>query len=305
MTAIESQLVQPIEFLQKIVSKGGPEPHEYDQLTQIADKVGREHKAGNISAIDLKLMQQGFGDECLSATLHGHSIRKPYGYAGDFMIIDKIYREYITPDGRFEKWDRFWQNCAATRAVRNRKAYFVKTIVNCLERKGRLDLLNVASGPARDLADLYVRIGKGRVSTVSIEADGRAITYAKGLNSGFGEEIDFVEKNIFRYEPKDVFDVVWSAGLFDYFNDRVFVKMLRKFVSWTKPGGEVIIGNFSTSNPTRAFMELFGDWYLHHRSASQLTSLAVQAGVEKQNIRIENEPEGVNLFLHVRVSGIQ
>ena len=301
MTAIESQLIQPIEFLQKIVSKGGPEPHEYDLLTLIADRLGEEHLVGNISAIDLKLLQQGFGDECLRATLHGHSITKPYGYAGDFMIIDKIYREYTTPDKRFEKWDRFWQNSAATQAVRNRKAYFIKTITNRLEGKGKLDLLNVASGPARDLADLYACAGKGQVSTVCIEADSRAIAYAKELTSPFSEQIEFVEKNIFRYEADSTFDVVWSAGLFDYFDDRVFVKILRKFVRWANRGGEVIIGNFSIHNPTRAFMELFGDWYLHHRSAEHLTNLAVQAGVEKTNIAIEREPEGVNLFLHIHI----
>lgn len=160
MIAIENQLVQPIEFLQKIVSKGGPEPHEYELLTKIADKLSREYKAGNVSEIDLKLMQNSFGEECLQATLHGHSITKPYGYAGDFMIIDKIYRKHMTPDKRFEKWDRFWQSCAATQAVRNRKTYFIHTITNRLEGKEKLDLLNVASGPARDLADLYAGAGE-------------------------------------------------------------------------------------------------------------------------------------------------
>ncbi|WP_257667445.1 class I SAM-dependent methyltransferase [Parapedobacter tibetensis] len=301
MRTIESQLVQPIEFLQKIVSKGGPEPHEYDQLTRIADKLGREYKAGNIADIDLKLMQNSFGEECLQATLHGHSITKPYGYAGDFMIIDKIYRKYTTSDKRFEKWDRFWQSSAATQAVRNRKTYFIKTITNRLEGKEKLNLLNVASGPARDLTDLYARIGKGRVSTLCIEADSRAIAYANELNKAYSEEINFMEKNIFRYEADRMFDIVWSAGLFDYFNDSVFVKIVRRFVSWTNPGGEVIIGNFSTHNPTRAFMELFGDWYLHHRSEEHLIKLAMQAGLRKENIKVEREPEGVNLFLHILV----
>lgn len=141
----------------------------------------------------------------------------------------------------------------------------------------------------------------GRVNTLCIEADHRAISYAKELNKAHSEEINFIERNIFRYETDKKFDVVWSAGLFDYFNDSVFVKMVRRFVNWTKPGGEVIIGNFSTCNPTRAFMELFGDWYLHHGSEEHLTGLALQAGLEKKNIKIEREPEGVNLFLHILV----
>src|SRR5687768_1215599 len=243
MITFESQLVQPIELLQKIVNKGGPEPDEYGQLMEMADYLNKEYKSGNISELDLQLMRNSFGEDCLKTTLHGHSIAKPYGYAGDFMIIDKFYRRHVTTDERFEKWDKFWQSCAATQAVRNRKTYFINTLTNLLKEKPQLDLLNVASGPARDLADLYSGINKGQLKTLCIEADHRAIAYAKELNKAHGEEITFIEKNIFRYETDKKFDVVWSAGLFDYFNDGVFVKIIRRFVNWIKPGGEIIIGN--------------------------------------------------------------
>jgi len=299
MITFESQLVQPIEFLQKIVSKGGPEPDEYGQLMKMADDLDKEYKSGNISELDLQLMRNSFGEDCLKTTLHGHSIAKPYGYAGDFMIIEKFYRKHVTTDKRFEKWDKFWQSCAATQAVRNRKTYFIDTLTNRLKEKPQLDLLNVASGPARDLADLYSGLNKGQLNTLCIEADHRAIAYAKELNKAYGEEITFIEKNIFRYETDKKFDVVWSAGLFDYFNDGVFVKIIRRFVNWIKPGGEIIIGNFSECNSSQAFMELFGDWYLHHRSEEQLTKLAVQAGIAEKNIKVEREPEGINLFLHI------
>jgi SAM-dependent methyltransferase len=301
MITLENQLVQPIELLQNIVNNGGPEPHEYAHLMKMADLLTQECESGNISQLDLQIMRNSFGEECLEATLHGHSITKPYGYAGDFMIIDKFYRKHVTSDKRFEKWDRFWQSCAATQSVRNRKTYFIHTLTNILKQKPQLDLLNVASGPARDLAELYSGINKGQVNTICIEADSRAIAYAKELNKAHSDEINFIEQNIFRHETEKKFDVVWSAGLFDYFNDGVFIKILRRFVSWTKPGGEVIIGNFGTYNPSRAFMELFGDWYLHHRSEEHLMQLALQAGIAKENIKVEREPEGINLFLRILV----
>jgi extracellular factor (EF) 3-hydroxypalmitic acid methyl ester biosynthesis protein len=301
MITLESQLAEPIALLQNIVNNGGPEPHQYTHLMKMADLLTRECESGNISQLDLQIMRNSFGEECLEATLHGHSITKPYGYAGDFMIIDKFYRKHVTSDKRFEKWDKFWQSCAATQSVRNRKTYFIHTLTNILREKPRLDLLNVASGPARDLAELYSGIDKGQVNTVCIEADSRAIAYAKELNKANSDDINFIEQNIFRYEAGKQFDVVWSAGLFDYFNDSVFIKILKRFVSWTKPGGEVIIGNFGTYNPSRAFMELFGDWYLHHRSGEHLIQLALQAGIAKENIKVEREPEGINLFLRILV----
>jgi hypothetical protein len=65
-------------------------------------------------------------------------------------------------------------------------------------------------------------------------------------------------------------------------------------------GRELVIGNFSTLNPTRAYMEVFGDWKLQHRSMESLHSLAIAIGADPLGIRVGHESEGVNLFLHIR-----
>jgi SAM-dependent methyltransferase len=290
----------PIHFLQNIIAKGGPEEKEYDTLNHVFNDLSREYKSGRLGEAELKLLQQGFGDECLQHTLHGHIKSKPFGYAGDFLIIDKIYQEQVTEDDRFAKWDLFWNNHSAAKAVRNRKDYFIQTMTKHLAHKRPLRLLNVASGPARDLAELYELINPDQLSTVCIEADKTAIHYASDLNKANARQISFIHQNIFRYQATERFDIVWSAGLFDYFDDAIFVKLLRRFISWTEPGGEVIIGNFSVENPSRAYMELVGDWFLQHRSAEKLRTLARMAGAEDQNITIGEEAEGVNLFLHVK-----
>jgi SAM-dependent methyltransferase len=290
-----------ISFLQNIIAKGGPEKREYDTLNKVFDLLSEDYKSGKMSAEEIRLLHQGFGDECLKTTLHGHARSKPYGYAGDFMIIDKIYREQVTSDQRFEKWDIFWNNQSATKAVRNRKDYFIHTMMDRLSAKTSLRLLNVASGPARDLAELYQLIKPEQLETVCIEADKTAIAYAQALNEANLHRIEFIHQNIFRFSTNEHFDMVWSAGLFDYFDDGIFVKLLRKFMSWTKPGGEVIIGNFSLENPSRNCMEIIGDWYLRHRSEEELVQFALSAGAAKENIRVGKEAEAVNLFLHVIV----
>jgi len=65
------------------------------------------------------------------------------------------------------------------------------------------------------------------------------------------------------------------------------------------PGGELVIGNFSERDPSRAYMELVGDWNIHHRSAEHLSRLARDVGVSDDCFRVGSEPEGVDLFLHV------
>ena len=299
MQLLNASQAQPIEFLQNIIAKGGPEQKEYETLNKVFDALSYEYKNGRLSDDSLALLQEGFGDECLQNTLHGHIKTKPFGYAGDFLIIDKIYQEQITADDRFAKWDIFWNNHSAAKAVRNRKDYFIQTITQRITNKQPIRLLNVASGPARDLAELYQVIDPAQLNTLCIEADKTAIEYATNLNKANAGQIKFVHQNIFRYQAEEKFDIVWSAGLFDYFDDAIFVKLLRKFISWTAAGGEVIIGNFSNKNPSRAYMELVGDWFLQHRSAEKLRTLAIAAGATDNNITIGEEAEGVNLFLHI------
>lgn len=291
---------QPIAFLQQVIANGGPEVKEYDTLNGIFDQLSQDYKTGRLSTEEMEQLQSGFETAGMENTLHGHCRLKPYGYAGDFMIIDKIYREDVSSDERFEKWDIYWNNQPATKAVRNRKDYFIRTILQRLQPTP-LRLLNVASGPARDLAEVYTRIPSGALQTTCVEADAHAIAYATELNEANMQHIRFIHQNIFRFATEEQFDLVWSAGLFDYFEDSVFVKLLRKFISWTKPGGEVIIGNFSNQNPSRSCMELAGDWYLHHRPAESLLAMALEAGADSADIRVGKELEGVNLFLHVKV----
>lgn len=160
----------------------------------------------------------------------------------------------------------------------------------------------MASGPGRDLSELYNEKNTAKqLHTVCVEMDRHAITYAESLTSDFSSYIRFINKNIFKYNTEQKFDIIWSAGLFDYFDDKAFVFILKKFKTWIAPGGEIVIGNFNQHhNPTREYMELFGDWYLHHRSKQQLTELAKEAGFKENQLAVGNEEENVNLFLHIQ-----
>jgi hypothetical protein len=63
-------------------------------------------------------------------------------------------------------------------------------------------------------------------------------------------------------------------------------------------GPTSVIGNF-TQHHNIGILDLC-DWNLHYRDAEALTSIAVHAGFDSGEVRIGHEPEGVNLFLHLR-----
>jgi hypothetical protein len=68
-------------------------------------------------------------------------------------------------------------------------------------------------------------------------------------------------------------------------------------------GGRLLVGNFSPHNPTRAFMEWIGNWYLTYRTPDDMRRLALDAGIPEEHFSIGSEALGVDLFVIARKPG--
>ena len=289
------------------VKRGGPEPTDYDEFNLWLHQIAGEVEEGQVASQTLKDFQEAFGDALSVQTLQGISLTKPRGYAGDFEVIDRVYQRSLTTNPDLIKWDNYFLNTRAARAVRNRKDYFINLINSLVESETRdqVQILNVASGPARDVFEFLTQHKEGphqykNVQFDCVEFDEVAILYARTLCFELLEHVTFLKANAFRFNTEKRFPLVWSAGLFDYLDDRRFKFLLTRLYEFVEEGGELVIGNFSDDNPSRPYMEIMMDWRLHHRGPDVLKQLAIDSGVEASKIRIGNEPEGINLFIHLR-----
>jgi extracellular factor (EF) 3-hydroxypalmitic acid methyl ester biosynthesis protein len=290
-----------VRKLIQFIQAGGPEETEYEEMTSIWDSLIVDTQPSVPDGQSRDRLLDLFGEEFLSQTIQGWSYRKPYGYAGDFEIIDFIYQHKIIADARFQKWDKYLHSLHATRAVRNRKDYFIQLVKDgCSKAQRQFRVLNIASGPCRDVLELFQVVSPEKVKLHCVDLDPNAIQYAKKLLGNFSEAVEFSRANIFKFDTTEKFDLVWSAGLFDYFDDENFIKVLSKLYSWCAPKGEVVIGNFSVENPTRSYMEKAYDWYLFHRTEEQLKTLASKVSLVGNHMEVKSEPLKVNLFLHMK-----
>ena len=289
-----------VDKLIAFIKAGGPEENQYDELTDLWNKINLDEE-GNISAaVTKEKLANLFGDDFLNQTLQGFGYRKPHGYAGDFEIIDYIYQQKINENEKFQKWDKYFHSQDAVKAVRNRKAYFIELVKEkCLSINKPLRILNIASGPCRDVLELLEKVPTEKLKIHCVEMDPKAIEYAKNLLGRFFGSVEITQKNIFKFNTDEKYDLIWSAGLFDYFHNDDFVQLLQKIHLWCAPSGEIVIGNFSISNPSRCYMEKAGDWYLFHRTDKELKELALKAGFKNEQIEVKSETLGVNLFLHI------
>ena len=299
----EIDLGEHIEYIFELALKGGPDPSDYDKLHDCFQSIGDLIHSGKHAHSDLVKYWSVLGDIFSIETMQGHVVSRPHGYFGDFEIIDKIYRKHVTSADNLRKWDLFFHAQAAPKAVRNRKRYFIDVIrkrISKYHNSEPYNILNVGSGPARDVLECFEYLnGNGNVYFECVDQEPKANRYAKNLCYKYLNQIKFHERNIFRLKLYDKYSLIWSAGLFDYLDEKLFISLLKKFLTLCKPDGEIIIGNFSKNNPTRDYME-FAHWFLYHRDEEELTQLAIESGVSDQNIFIGREPEGVNLFLHIK-----
>jgi hypothetical protein len=119
-------------------------------------------------------------------------------------------------------------------------------------------------------------------------------------NEKFNGQISYIKINALRFNSFKLYDLIWSAGLFDYFKDKHFTFLIRKYINCLTEDGEMVISNFSTKNPTKRLMEVLSDWYLNLRTESDLYRIASDANIDKEMVSVDKEPLGINLFLKIR-----
>ncbi|MBL7113622.1 MAG: class I SAM-dependent methyltransferase [Bacteroidales bacterium] len=281
-----------LSFLRYLIRNGGPDMQDYEQFTNIVDNLDT-HLIDNFREIIKESLNEN--------TLIGHGFVKPYGYPGDFKIIDSIYKFRINKDIRYRNWDMFFQNQPAAHAVRNRKEYFIHECEQMLmEGRQKPKVLILGSGPATDVNEFLNIYPDANMTFDLIDFDQNAIDYARKQNEGFNGSIHYNRINVLRFKPYKTYDLIWSSGLFDYFKEKHFLYLVKKYSSSLNKEGTFIIGNFSDINPTKNLMEVLSDWYLNHRSVEDLWRIARQSGAKDELVTVEEEPLGINLFLKIR-----
>jgi len=203
----ETQRKKAITDIKEIIAKGGPTESEYEQLENALVILKGQFQTDTFS-LEMAELLEGCGFLNDTSSIMGHIKMKPHGYAGDFEIIERIYQD-TTVNSRYDLWDTYSLQHPAARAVRNRKQYFKTLITQKLEKYKTLKLLNVASGPARDLYEVYKsEKTSGILKTTCVEMDPDAVAFAKKLTMPFASQIQFINKNIFRYTASEEYDLI-------------------------------------------------------------------------------------------------
>lgn len=234
---------------------------------------------------------------------------KPRGYAGDHMMMEMIYADVPSGDGKLgELVDAWCLQSFGARATRGRRRLLCQWLheksVFLLKKKPFIHIMNMACGPGRELADFLDGCSfseKINVLCVDIDEDALARSDSNLSTIQHRATIRFFKENLIKWALGKVNqqigyqDIIYSAGLADYLEDRLFIALVDRAYEHLNKGGVLIIGNFSP-NPDQFFMDHILHWRLIYRTADQLRSLFAQTRFGR-NVRVVAEDEGVNLFV--------
>ncbi len=244
-------------------------------------------------------------------SLQHHARFKPHGYAGDHVMLERICQQSCCEHPLGAVFDRYFLRQAAPAAVRARTRHIAVSLVAHFLRQSRrvYRIASVGSGPALDVRQALEALPKtfwGSLHVRLLDLDPNALEAARlRLGPLLGQEsLDCIRTNLYRLGkgpggPQELQspDFLVCAGFFDYLDDEAAVELLRFFWRQLAEGGMMLVGNFAPHNPSRAYMEWIGNWYLKYRTGETLENLGRAAEIPPERFRIGCEATGVDLFL--------
>lgn len=244
----------------------------------------------------------------------GRANRKPQGYAGDYEMMNQIYRNSFEGGSLFSKlMHKYGINEHSSLSVRYRKNYLIDKITTLSAPKEQFFVGSLACGPAREVVDFLKQVDpavSSKYTFVLMDQDMDALLNAKRnisdviLARGLKCETIFAplsvrsvleqtEESQFLQNVK--FDFLYTAGLYDYLTQPVAKALSMTLFESVKPGGMFIIGNFHPDNPTKTISELVADWRLIHRSDDQMLDLVPDHMAASKKLHYDDQK--IDLFL--------
>jgi extracellular factor (EF) 3-hydroxypalmitic acid methyl ester biosynthesis protein len=252
--------------------------------------------------------------------LQNRARTKPRGYAGDYEILAAIYENRRCDDPLGTHFDRYFQEEAAPQAVRNRMHLMRDRIVAAARgwqaKVGGEELRVAMVGSAfglelRDALAILEPAERRKLKFVLLDLDPAALEFARQTLQPWLKpaQVDAIPTNIFRLAARPSLatplagsHLLFCPGLFDYLDDDQAVAMLSLFWNCLAPTGQLIVFQFAALNPSRAYMEWLGNWYLTYRDDDELRQLAARSALPAVCTTFGAEPLGVDLWVAARRS---
>ena len=263
-------------------------------LTLNLHRLRRELDRTTWQALTARCQSHGICAYLFQDPLTKWSFDKPRGYSGDAHLLDLIYghssidHEITAASALGRAIYAHTSSASSSVAVRERLSLLAKTIDAAAARRDEpIAVLSVASGHLRE-ATLSKALAEGQIDRwIALDQDPISIGTVTSTCASPVEAINGSVRSLLgNRHAIGTFDLVYAAGLFDYLEDPVAVRVARKCLQMLKPGGSFFFANFSDETKVDGYLEAFMDWPLLLRSETDMHRIAQLTADGKANTDI-------------------
>jgi SAM-dependent methyltransferase len=287
------------------------------------------HHGQFISAIEktsqrLKLLKKASGAADLMAMRHRfqktvlefldgsenfrHTLVKPFGYAGDFQLLEMLAGTTCTSRGLAYHFDRSQLEYPASEACRRRIDWISQELSALMESKELrlLSILDLGIGAAPIEQKLQQRSPKTSLCVHAVDWEPAALEYVRRALAGDRHTVHSWRLNL--RDPAAMSkvselaaqtDVCIAVGVLEALTDAEAVRLLEAVFRTLPAGARLYAENFVPSHPTRSVMEWFLDFHLSYRSLDELKAVALQAGADSSRMELKLDSTGSLALLKV------
>jgi SAM-dependent methyltransferase len=234
---------------------------------------------------------KGFAQFCLAHPIRGllhqdpftlQAFEKPRGYGGDAGLLEFIYG---VEDGKGPPLDttklgqeifQYTTGTAICDALRARARTVADAIDRLADESNRPEILSLAAGHLRE-AHLSDALQQGRLGRwLALDTDAETLAEVRELFAG--NNVDTLAGTVRqiltgKLEPGQ-FDFIYSTGLYGYLDESIARRLTSCLFEMLRPGGKLMVANFSPEIRERGYMESFMDWHLTCRARREIRDLA-------------------------------
>jgi len=212
--------------------------------------------------------------------LTARSFAQPRGYAGDAVLLDMVYFPYKTDLNEVSELGRqlykYTTNTSLSKTLCRRIKAIANYIDNISANTPNARVLSVASGHCRE-ASFSRALNNGELDRfVALDHDGGSLEVLQRDYGNLGlESLPMSVRDIVTGKL-DIgeFDLIYSAGLFDYLGTRFAQKLTERLFDMLAPYGKLVLINIASDYEEIGYLESYMNWCMIGRSHLETLELA-------------------------------
>lgn len=276
------------------------------KLTHAFDNYNFSKEENAIAIQEFKSRFKPYTDQSVFAT---RTLTWPKGYPGDHITLEQIYAGYPRSEAVIGQYiDLYYMSRDLAVGVRERKDYLKKHLEQELFNKKPQRVLNIGCGSTRELYDIGLRLNEYKGSITCLDFDEDALAFSERTMASRSMDISkftFRKMNVlklvnsqFMNQELGAFDLIYSAGLFDYIQDKGLKRIFNSLYENLNEGGK-IIAPFKDCNYYTIFdYHWLGNWdAFYQRTKSEVLDL-LQSSIPAAKIEIvASSTKAINFYM--------